>query len=221
MILGGPSSGQPLVKPGACEPWFRTLFEERRAIGCSQSPQKAGEFPLRPSAMLQKHVKPAIEAAQLGKGIGWHTFRHAYSSMLRQLGVDFKVQQELLWHADIRTTMNVYTQAVSEDKRVAHSEVVRMVHLMGCSHTTPSTSRRRLQKGQGCVLPHLLSSSGRFPACFAEQQIKKGSREVARSQRSGIPRRRCVGLLGPTGVAGQLASACDEDGGRYRIRINI
>ena len=38
-----------------------------------------------------------------------------------------KVQQELLQHADIRTTMNVYTQAVSADKRAAHSKVVRMV----------------------------------------------------------------------------------------------
>ena len=47
--------------------------------------------------------------------------------MLRQLGVDVKVQQELLRHADVRTTMNVYTQAVSEQKRAAHSSVVRMV----------------------------------------------------------------------------------------------
>jgi integrase len=47
--------------------------------------------------------------------------------MLRQLGVDVKVQQELLRHADIRTTMNIYTQAVSEQKRTAHSKVVRMV----------------------------------------------------------------------------------------------
>ena len=37
----------------------------------------------------------------------WHTFRHTYSCMLRQLGVDLKVQQELLRHADVRTTMNV------------------------------------------------------------------------------------------------------------------
>jgi len=45
----------------------------------------------------------------LGEGIGWHTFRHSYSSMLRDLQVDVKVQQELLRHADIRTTLNVYT----------------------------------------------------------------------------------------------------------------
>lgn len=91
------------------------------------SSQKAGELPFRSSSMLATQIKPAAEAASLGNDVGWHTFRHTYSSMLRQLGVDVKVQQELLRHADIRTTLNVYTQAVSEHKRTAHSSVVRMV----------------------------------------------------------------------------------------------
>jgi integrase len=54
-------------------------------------------------------------------------FRHTYSTLLRSVGVDVKVQQELLRHADIQTTLNVYTQAVSEAKRDANSKVVRMV----------------------------------------------------------------------------------------------
>lgn len=91
------------------------------------SSQKAGALPLRSSSMLATQIKPAAKAAELGSAVGWHTFRHTYSSLLRQLGVDVKVQQELLRHADIRTTMNVYTQAVSEQKRTAHSSVVRMV----------------------------------------------------------------------------------------------
>jgi len=91
------------------------------------SPQKAGDLPLRSTAMLETQIKPAVQAAKLGGRIGWHTFRHTYSSTLRLLGVDLKVQQELLRHADIRTTMNLYTQAVSEQKRAAHSKVVQMV----------------------------------------------------------------------------------------------
>ncbi|HEV2400856.1 MAG TPA: site-specific integrase [Candidatus Sulfotelmatobacter sp.] len=91
------------------------------------SPQKAGELPLRSTSLLELKIKPAARAAKLEGRIGWHTFRHTYSSMLRQLGVDLKVQQELLRHADIRTTMNLYTQAVSEQKRAAHSKVVQMV----------------------------------------------------------------------------------------------
>jgi hypothetical protein len=47
--------------------------------------------------------------------------------MLRSAGTDIKVQQELLRHANIQTTMNIYTQAVSDQKRVANSKVVEMV----------------------------------------------------------------------------------------------
>ena len=38
-----------------------------------------------------------------------------------------KVQQELIRHADIRTTMNVYGKAMDASKREAHGKVVRMV----------------------------------------------------------------------------------------------
>ena len=58
---------------------------------------------------------------------GWHSFRHSYSTLLRSLQVDLKVQQELLRHSDIRTTMNIYTQAVPDAMREANSRVVEMV----------------------------------------------------------------------------------------------
>jgi len=37
-----------------------------------------------------------------------------------------KVQQELMRHASIQTTMNVYGQAMLESKRKANSKVVEM-----------------------------------------------------------------------------------------------
>ena len=83
--------------------------------------------PYWPHHVAATYIRPAATKAKLGSGIGWHTFRHSYSSMLRNLGVDVKVQQELLRHADIRTTMNVYTQAVPTALREANSKVVRMV----------------------------------------------------------------------------------------------
>jgi integrase len=122
-------SGLPL-DPALAEilfTWKRASMFGQEGDWVFASPQKAGEVPLRSTAVLEDHIKPAVVSAGLGGKVGWHTFRHTYSSMLRQLGVDLKVQQELLRHADIRTTMNVYTQAVSEQKRAAHSSVVRMV----------------------------------------------------------------------------------------------
>jgi len=69
---------------------------------------------------------PAATKAGLGR-IGWHTFRHSHSTLLHTLGVDLKVQQELLRHADIRTPMNIYTQAVPKALRQANSKVVPLV----------------------------------------------------------------------------------------------
>ena len=85
---------------------------------------RVGRDGRRPSS--QRQLKPAAMRAGIGK-IGWHTFRHTYSTMLRSAGTDIKVQQELLRHANIQTTMNIYTQAVSDQKRVANSKVVEMV----------------------------------------------------------------------------------------------
>jgi integrase len=76
--------------------------------------------------ILKRQVKPAGERAGIGK-VGWHTFRHTYSTMLRAVGTDVKVQQELLRHADIHTTMNVYTQATAPAKWEAQGKVVEMV----------------------------------------------------------------------------------------------
>lgn len=91
------------------------------------SPYFKGEKPYSPIHVPRLHFWPAMKKAGLGEKIGWRTFRRTYSSLLRQLGVDLKVQQELMRHADIRTTMNLYTDSFSEDLRVAHGMVVRQV----------------------------------------------------------------------------------------------
>jgi integrase len=63
-------------------------------------------------SILEDHLRPDAETANIGK-IGWHTFRYTYSTMLRALGVDMKVQQQLLRHANIRTRMNIWPGAIS------------------------------------------------------------------------------------------------------------
>ena len=73
--------------------------------------------------ILHRHLRPAALRAGIGK-IGWHTFRHSHSTILRGAGADIKVQQELLPHSTIQSTMNTYTQAISEQKRSANSMVV-------------------------------------------------------------------------------------------------
>jgi len=65
-------------------------------------------------------------AAGKYNGVGWHTFRHTYRSWLDDSGAPMGVQQKLMRHAQISTTMNVYGNALMTAKREANSKVVRM-----------------------------------------------------------------------------------------------
>ena len=70
---------------------------------------KNGEQPLMPDMVLKKVIRPAlVHAGITGKIIGWHSFRHSLATNLRSLGVDVKIAQELLRHANTRTTMDIY-----------------------------------------------------------------------------------------------------------------
>lgn len=86
------------------------------------SPYKREAEPYWPDSALQAFVKPAVVRAGITKRVGWHTFRHSYITLLRANGTDVKVQSELLRHSNIGTTLNLYTQAVSEQKRAAHGQ---------------------------------------------------------------------------------------------------
>ena len=74
-------------------------------------------------SILHRQLKPAGLRAGLGR-VGWHTFRHSYSTLLRGAHIDLKVQQELLRHSTIQSTINIYTRAVSKQKRTANRLVV-------------------------------------------------------------------------------------------------
>jgi integrase len=86
-------------------------------------PGKRTGMPSHPWTAARNWLVPAGTAAGVAR-IGWHMFRHTYSTLLNEHGTDMKVQQELLRHADIRTTMNIYTQAVPERLRQANSKIV-------------------------------------------------------------------------------------------------
>jgi integrase len=87
-----------------------------------------GKIPVWPDMVLRKVIRPAAERAGIkGKVVGWHTFRHSLGTNLRSLGIDVKTAQELLRHANSRITLDIYTQAVSSQKREAIAKVVQML----------------------------------------------------------------------------------------------
>jgi integrase len=91
-----------------------------------------GAKPLSPDSLLKRSIRPALKRAGIvGKQIGWHNFRHSLATNLRAMGVDVKVAQELLRHANSRTTLDIYTRAVSQQKRDANTKLVEMLVPMG------------------------------------------------------------------------------------------
>ena len=77
--------------------------------------------------LLTRTVRPAAIRAGIQKRIGWHTFRHTYSTLLVSNGENVKVIQELMRHASSRSTLEIYSQARNADKRAAQQRVMQMI----------------------------------------------------------------------------------------------
>lgn len=83
--------------------------------------------PFWPDITLAKVIRPAAMEAGIQKRIGWHTFRHSFSTLLVGNGENVKVVQELMRHASVRCTLEIYSQARAMEKRKAHERVVHML----------------------------------------------------------------------------------------------
>src|SRR5689334_25130761 len=59
------------------------------------------------------------------KRIGWHMSRHTFGTILNANGENPKVIQELLRHANLKVTMDICVQAVSDEKRKAQARLSR------------------------------------------------------------------------------------------------
>jgi integrase len=86
------------------------------------SPVQLGRLPFSYGGVAHALGKAAFKA-----GIGHlssHAFRNTHRSWLDELGTAIGVQQSLMRHADIRTTMNVYGKAASAGMKQAHGKIV-------------------------------------------------------------------------------------------------
>jgi integrase len=54
-----------------------------------------------------------------------HSFRHSYRAWRDELGTPISVQQRAMRHGDIRVTMNVYGDPVSDALRDASSKIAK------------------------------------------------------------------------------------------------
>lgn len=91
------------------------------------SPVHQGRWPYLAQQIMRHHILPVARRLGIDKRIGWHTFRHTYSTLLRSTGAELKIMQELLRHSTIRVTLDTYTQAVTTEKRAAQEAVAALL----------------------------------------------------------------------------------------------
>ncbi len=89
------------------------------------SPLKIGRLPYSYTGVWRE-LKRAAAVAGIGE-IATHAFRHTYRTWLDSTGTPVGVQQRLMRHADIRTTMNQYGDALSADMQQAQGKVIQLV----------------------------------------------------------------------------------------------
>ena len=100
------------------------------------SSRHRGRKPIWGQAILRRYSRPVASRAGIQKRFGWHTFRHTYSTLLRSVGTEFKVMQELLRHSSLRSTLDVYTQAISPAKHAAQAAVLNLIFASETNCTT-------------------------------------------------------------------------------------
>lgn len=87
--------------------------------------------PISPNNVLRRAIFPACDRLKLPRAT-WLTFRRTYSSWSHDKGVPGKVIAQMMGHANVDTTLNVYTQVLDGSMRAAAdkvgSELFTIVH---------------------------------------------------------------------------------------------
>ncbi len=85
------------------------------------SPAKIGRLPWSSDSVLR-----AFQSAGVGH-LGTHSLRHSFRSWLQVVGTPVAVQQKLMRHSDIRTTMNTYGDTFQPELAEAASKLAGLV----------------------------------------------------------------------------------------------
>jgi integrase len=121
------------------------------------SPYYGGRTPYLPETILRTRIKPAALRIGLGE-IGWHTFRHTYSTLLRGLKVDVKAQQLLMRHKNPLITLGIYTHEVPGELRKANRKLTQLLVPAIQRNERPLAVRSPLDSSQPQLFPRAPSS---------------------------------------------------------------
>ena len=140
--------------------------------------------PLNLDLLASEVIRPALEAEKI-PWYGWHAFRRGLATNLHRLGVSDKVIQQILRHANVTTTINIYVKMVTRDAEEAMKRLES-----NCSLTVPQT------------VPQLQFESPKLGAKVGNEGTRKSlTLDVVRgnlAERGGFEPP--VGVLAPTTV---------------------
>jgi integrase len=88
------------------------------------SPAHVGRMPWSYKQVWCAYQKAGAKSG-IGK-LGTHSLRHTYRSWLDAVGTSVAVQQKLMRHASITTTMNHYGDVVTNEETIASGKVSRL-----------------------------------------------------------------------------------------------
>jgi integrase len=80
--------------------------------------------PYHAGILLRRHLHPLAVKVGVPR-LGWHTFQ-TFRSWLDAVGTAVGVQQKMMRHADVTTTMNVYGKGMMDSKLEAHNQTARI-----------------------------------------------------------------------------------------------
>jgi integrase len=129
--------------------------------------------PISPNNVVRRWIVPACKTLGLQR-VTWLTLRRTYSSWAHEKGVPGKVIAQLMGHAKVDTTLNVYTQVIDGSLRRAAdtvgSELFTIVHKPEATVLRhPPKAAARAERGQEIqsqnVRDHIIS-----PMSFLRQR---------------------------------------------------
>ena len=84
-----------------------------------------GEAPI--SNMVFRRLDKSIKRQIDLHGATPHVFRHTYITTLAKAGIDLKTIQRISGHANITTTLNIYTHTREEEIQAAGAKVGKLI----------------------------------------------------------------------------------------------
>jgi len=120
---------------------------------------KRGKQPISLSVVFRYHIKPVADRLGIQPAVfGWHTFRRSFASMVVGSTKDVKAAQELMRHSTSKLTLDLYAQALPENKVAASKAIAGSLLLPQFSTCTA------VQSGQGPEEPVKLNGVNESPS---------------------------------------------------------